>query len=243
MEKMKKLFRRWGAVLGAFRWARIELAAAAALGAVLALELGAARADQRALAEDVIRLHVVADADESEAQRLKLCVRDRILAVVGDELAAASDADEAERIVRGALEEIRSAAEDTLAAEGCSLPVRAEVTRDRFPQRTYGGVTLPAGEYTALRVVIGRGAGRNWWCVMFPPLCAGAEEDGGSAAAGELDGEWRLATEDTPEIRFRLRLLEVLEDLRARWHPARPEPGPGRTPGRGGAAVPAAAND
>ena len=118
----------------------------------------------------LIRLHVLAVSDEEEEQRIKLRVRDAVLSFLSPELEAVRDKAEAERIVSASLPQIKAAAES--AAEGRHVTVTLE--REHYPTRRYGSFALPAGEYESLRVILGKGEGHNWWCVVFPPVCLGA---------------------------------------------------------------------
>ena len=108
--------------------------------------------------------------DEEEEQRIKLRVRDAVLSFLSPELEAVRDKAEAERIVSASLPQIKAAAES--AAEGRHVTVTLE--REHYPSRRYGSFALPAGEYESLRVILGKGEGHNWWCVVFPPVCLGA---------------------------------------------------------------------
>ena len=122
----------------------------------------------------VLRLHVIANSDSAEDQRVKLMVRDAILEATGAYLGEADDEAEAAEIARQMVPVMRKAAEETLRREGSDHGVTVAVGEAYFPTREYESVTLPAGEYEAVRVIIGEGKGKNWWCVLFPPLCLGA---------------------------------------------------------------------
>jgi stage II sporulation protein R len=124
----------------------------------------------------VLRLHVLANSDSERDQTLKLKVRDRILAESAGMLDGVKTREEAEKAVSARLPEIRRAAEEELRSQGSSDEVHAELTNMYFSTRQYGNVTLPAGQYDALRVTIGSGRGHNWWCVLFPALCLPAAE-------------------------------------------------------------------
>lgn len=129
-----------------------------------------------ALAEEIpmaswVRLHVVANDDGEAAQALKLKVRDGVLEEARALLSDCETADEAWRRVNDSLDTFEEIALERLREAGGDGPVRAEAGVFEFPDRQYGGLLVPAGEYRALRVVIGEGAGRNWWCVLFPTLC------------------------------------------------------------------------
>ena len=125
----------------------------------------------------VLRLHVLANSDSQKDQTLKLEVRDRVLAESAGMLDGVKDREQAERAVSQRLEQLKSAARDEIKKRGYDYPVEVSLKNTWFPTRQYGDVTLPAGEYDALEVVIGSGKGHNWWCVLFPPLCLPAAQD------------------------------------------------------------------
>ncbi len=127
---------------------------------------------QDALASgQIIRLHVIAAGDDAENQRIKLCVRDKVLSAWREKMAGIKTSGD----MMDFLGENRQALEDAAIAaareEGFSGDVSAQVGIFSFPDRWYGSVLVPAGEYNALRIVLGGGAGKNWWCVLFPSLC------------------------------------------------------------------------
>jgi len=119
----------------------------------------------------VLRLHIIANSDSEEDQRLKICVRDALLKSESEIFGEAGNLEEAETAAEEKLPEIVKIAESTLRAEGCLDRVQAEIADVEFDERTYGDITMPAGTYRALRVTIGEAKGHNWWCVMYPPLC------------------------------------------------------------------------
>lgn len=139
--------------------------------------------DLTAASRELVRLHVVADADDDASQALKLEVRDAVLAQTQALLSGCGGADEAYAALSGRLSELERAAADCLTAHGCDLPVRAELGVFDFPDRDYDGVTVPAGRYRALRIVIGSGQGHNWWCVLYPTLCVTPDGAGRSLLA------------------------------------------------------------
>lgn len=126
---------------------------------------------QRKLAEEVFRFHVLANSDSDEDQKLKLKVRDAVLHYMKKELPESDDVTETKRWAKGHLPEICQVAEETIKAEGETYRVSAEVTNCGFPAKSYGDVTFPAGDYDALRIMIGKARGQNWWCVLYPNLC------------------------------------------------------------------------
>lgn len=120
----------------------------------------------------VLRLHILAESDSDRDQQLKLYVRDALLesGILGE----ADSLAEAESIAAERLPDIERIAETVLRANGCELPVEAELADTEFDVRAYGDITMPAGTYRALRVKIGSAQGHNWWCVMYPSLCVPA---------------------------------------------------------------------
>lgn len=192
-----------------------ELALLLAL-AVTILWGAASLGQQEELGRKVIRLHVIANSDSPEDQALKLRVRDRVLARAQEILEQSADMEQAEQALTAALPELTREARETLAAEGCAQPVQARLEPAEFPTKDYDGFSLPAGKYLALRVIIGQGAGQNWWCVVFPPLCTATAcqwQDAGRAAGLEEDDLSLMAEEDAGyELRFRS--VELWEMLR-----------------------------
>ncbi len=199
----------------------IEIALLIGLAVFLASGGLALRA-QSQLAERVVRLHVLANSDGQEDQALKLLVRDRVLARATELLTQARDRTEADALLRAELPELEALAVRELRANGCAYPVTAELADTEFPTREYDGFTLPAGEYLALRVVIGEGAGRNWWCVVFPPLCTAASADVPAAAlaAGLTEDQVGLITEEDRGYVLKFKAVEWWEELRVRLESA-----------------------
>jgi len=120
---------------------------------------------------ELIRFHVLANSDSEADQLLKRQVRDGILAKFSPVVGGAPSLEESRRIVKENLKAIEAEAARVIAVKGKKYPVKAEYGYFNFPAKSYGDLTLPAGRYEALRIVIGEGKGSNWWCVLFPPLC------------------------------------------------------------------------
>ncbi len=168
------------------------------------------------ITETVFRLHIPANSDSPQDQNLKLKVRDAVLEETAYLFENSHSAEEAAQAARENLPLIQSIAENTLRENGCDLPVRCEVTKMEFDTRVYDSVTMPAGEYSALRISIGSGHGKNWWCVMFPPLCLPAvtnidealSEYDGVFTAEELD-----MLEEPQNYQCRFYILELLQKL------------------------------
>ena len=120
---------------------------------------------------DTLRLHIIANSDSDFDQKLKLKVRDRVLEYTGELFAEVSGKTEAEALAEYSSDEIKNIAEEVIVENGADYSVSVEITNMWFETRSYDGFTLPAGDYDAVRIIIGAGEGHNWWCVMYPPLC------------------------------------------------------------------------
>lgn len=131
------------------------------------------------LNKSVLRLHVIANSDSPTDQALKLEVKDRIVTRMGEEFIDVKNAEEARSIALNQKDEIKELAEAVVASRGYDYPVAVYIGEFDFPTKSYGNVVLPQGRYEAVRVVLGEGAGKNWWCVLFPPLCMVSSSDQG----------------------------------------------------------------
>ena len=158
---------------------------------------------QHRLAEKTIRLHVVANSDSAEDQAQKLQVRDAVLEKVAQITETCSDAASAKREIALHIDEIRAAAQKETAYD-----VQVRLGTEQFETRYYDTFTLPAGEYPALRVNLGKAQGHNWWCVVFPSLCTAAASEAleRTAAVGGFDSEETELIEvgeEAYELRFK----------------------------------------
>ena len=120
---------------------------------------------------NLIRLHVIANSDSDEDQELKYQVRDQLLLSFENIFRDAQTIGEARNLINESLDDLKGIASKEINNQGFDYPVDASLGIASFPTKVYGDLVYPAGEYEALRVVIGEGSGANWWCVMFPPLC------------------------------------------------------------------------
>lgn len=121
--------------------------------------------------EKLIRFHVLANSDSPEDQELKLKVRDKIIEEMDSKFEQSKSIEETKKIVNENIENMKIIAKEEINKNGKDYDVNIELGKHNFPTKTYGDITLPAGEYNAVRVLIGEAKGQNWWCVMFPPLC------------------------------------------------------------------------
>ena len=206
--------------------------------------------------EDFIRFHVIANSDSKEDQQLKLAVRDGVLAKINSELvreamaqqlteiqtsaqAAGSsgkeegnesrvslDLEQSRKYLQENLTEIEETAERILRENGYDYPVRAELGVKWIPQKTYGNVIFPSGNYEALNITIGKGKGQNWWCVLFPPLCLiGVEEPEDEEAVQDarelykdilLSDKYKPLTNEKEKpttLKLKFKTLELIDEL------------------------------
>ena len=173
-----------------------------------------AQAQQEEISSGLVRLHVIAHSDDKAEQELKLRVRDEVLDYLEPLLRDADSPGKARRIIAAELDGIALAAQSV--SEGRKVQVR--LGEEYYPTRDYGDFSLPAGRYTSLRVILGSGAGHNWWCVVFPPLCVSAAER--REALDTMSDNVRGIIgggSDSPAIRFRILELwgEFLEIIGA----------------------------
>ena len=161
----------------------------------------------------MLRMHVIANSDSEADQNLKLKVRNAVLEAgkeVFDGSVTASDAKE--RIIPQ-IDKLESAALDVIEIEGYSYDVKITVSDEYFPTRTYdNSVTLPAGVYTAVKVVIGEGKGHNWWCVMFPPMCLPAA-DAECSIDDVLTEEESRIVKGGDKYKIKFKIVEIYEDI------------------------------
>ena len=175
--------------------------------------------DYKDITDTVFRLHILANSDSEEDQALKLKVRDAVLEESAYLFENNSSAEESAAAAEAHLDEIKHTAERVIAENGGNYSVECEVTEMEFDNRVYDSITMPAGEYTALRITIGEAKGKNWWCVMFPPLCLPAvtnidealEEYGDVFTKEELD---MLQNPENYECKFYF--LELIDKIKNR---------------------------
>ena len=164
--------------------------------------------------EECLRLHVLADTDSEADQSVKLQVRDAILEETGELFQSCLTAAEAVSRASERKEEIEDVAERVLRENGFSYGAEVFIEEEYFSTRQYESVSLPAGNYTALKVVLGEGEGHNWWCVMFPPLCLSAvtekQADSIYGVFGENGGN--LVTGKSG-YKVKFRIVEIVENI------------------------------
>lgn len=144
------------------------------------------------LANDVLRLHVIANSDDPRDQAVKLEVKDHVVAMMRRDFSGVDSVEEARRLAWQERTDIKAEAETVLAARGYDYPVEVYIGEFEFPAKSYGNIVLPQGDYQAVRVVLGEGQGKNWWCVLFPPLCMVSSSDKGLALSSPQEAEVTL---------------------------------------------------
>lgn len=161
--------------------------------------------------EDTIRLHILANSDSKEDQELKLEIRDRLLTKYGQLLSQSDSFELAEETILNIMTNIEDDAQNWILELGYEYTVKATLTKEWYETREYDDYTLPCGYYTSLRIIIGNGEGRNWWCVMYPPLCmdiATEEAPSDDALINYSDEEIMLIKGGQYNVKFK-----ILEDL------------------------------
>lgn len=165
--------------------------------------------------ENTLRLHILANSDSPADQALKLKIRDAVLSCSGELF---SGCDTRQKMISAAQEQLpkfQQVAEQTALHNGYELPVTASVTDMFFETRRYDHVILPAGTYTAVRIELGAAAGKNWWCVLYPPLCVSAAQTGFTEEEAQISDSL-LQQDALPHYRARLAVVEWWETL-CRW--------------------------
>lgn len=197
--------------------------AVAALAALFALSQTAQGyrpvTDSQTGAEKFIRLHVVANSDKPQDQELKLVVKDAVSKFMENRLACAQNVEEARQVVYQNLPVIEEIARKEVEAAGRNYAVKAEMGTFAFPHKNYGSFILPAGNYEAVRIVIGSGRGANWWCVLFPPLCfidsqTAQSLESAAAAETQAKGTDLSCSQNGAGYEFRFRSLEFLKTFK-----------------------------
>ena len=168
------------------------------------------------LSESVFRLHVLANSDSTEDQNLKYKVRDNLIKYMNSLIPNCENKQEVITIAKEHTEDFKQIALDTIESEGYNYDVEVEIGNFEFPTKQYGDISFPAGFYDALRVKIGKAEGKNWWCVMFPPLCfvdistgIVPEESKKEMQNNMSEEEFALISDNkSSDIKFKFKLLE-----------------------------------
>lgn len=173
--------------------------------------------------DSVVRLHVLANSDSEEDQELKLKVRDRVVELTAELLKDCRTRSEAVKVIEESLDVFRDEGESVLLENGSEHGVTVTLCEEYYPTRLYEGAAFPSGDYLSLQIKIGEAEGKNWWCVLFPPICLSAARGQDSLeesfiAAGLTPEQYRIITETRGnenggkyEIRFKI--LEIFKEI------------------------------
>lgn len=169
------------------------------------------------LSEDIFRLHILANSDSNEDQSLKLKVRDEIIKYMKD---LTKDSYSKEVVIQKSyehIEEIKKIAQKVILENGYNYDINIEIGNFYFPTKYYGNISLPAGNYDALKIEIGDSQGQNWWCSLFPPLCfvnisAGVIDENGNDYLKEnlSEEEFAIVSSKDSDIKFKFKIIELL---------------------------------
>ncbi|GLC83206.1 stage II sporulation protein R [Lacrimispora brassicae] len=185
------------------------------------LTLSGGRREEEALAAriapEILRFHVLANSDSSQDQALKLKVRTMLLNSIYEELGEKASLEDTKSYVRSHKDSLEKKAEHYMKKLGYDYPAHMELTNCYFPTKTYGDMVFPCGNYEAVRVKIGEGKGRNWWCVLYPPLCftdssyAVVPDTSKEILKSSMDeSDYKRINRESPKIHIRFKLAELL---------------------------------
>lgn len=173
------------------------------------------------LANNVFRLHVIANSNSQEDQELKYAIRDELIAYMNSICKDISSKNDAIRIANENKNEFYNIAKKVILDNGFNYEVNIEIGNFSFPTKTYGDISLPAGFYDALKVEIGKASGKNWWCVMFPSLCfvdvsngIVPEESKENLESNLQEEDYNLIASDKVEYKVKFKLVELLENAK-----------------------------
>jgi stage II sporulation protein R len=180
-----------------------------------------AESSETDLASRLIRFHVIANSDSPEDQALKLKVRDAVLEYISPKLKDSKSIDESREIIKDNDGSIKKIAADTINTNNYKYNVTTSLSNEYFPVKSYGNITLPQGKYEAYRIIIGTGNGKNWWCVMFPPLCfvdIAVDDTSFKKIDGEMkkyltSDEYAMVCADKKDIKVKFKVVEIIKKL------------------------------
>lgn len=163
------------------------------------------------VSDEVFRLHILANSDSENDQNLKIKVRDKVLKYTEEIYREADSLKSAETLTADNLQQIANVAKQEVIDNGYNYTVKAEICNMYFNTRYYENVTMPSGNYDALRIIIGEGKGKNWWCVMYPSLCVGTATNYEALEESVADDEYKIMTENNHQYKFKI--VEYFEKI------------------------------
>lgn len=192
---------------------KFELSVALALTICISFSIVSFADISQKIRSEVLRLHIIANSDSAFDQNLKLAVRDALLLSGEDIFDGSVNIENAAQKILPRIDDLTEVAKEIVAEHGADYDVKIQLSEEYFTTRTYNTVTLPAGEYLALRVVIGKGDGHNWWCVMFPPMCLSAADEKETLNSVLNTEEINLVNKN-PKYEPRFKIIEIYESLK-----------------------------
>ena len=166
------------------------------------------------ISEKVLRIHILANSDSKDDQELKFKVRDKILEYAKSEFGIIKNKEDAMILSEMSIDKIKNIAESEIKNLGYDYPAKVEIVNMHFNTRQYDDITLPAGNYDALRIIIGSGKGKNWWCVMFPSICIGSCQDADQTDTIFNEEEKNIITNEE-KYEFKFKCVEVYENCKS----------------------------
>lgn len=192
---------------------RIEISLLIALIICGVLNINAFSQQCDSIREKMLRMHVIANSNTQEDQELKLKVRDAVLTAGKEVFDGSITSTEAKAKIEPHIEYLENVALETIQNEGFDYGVNITIDNEYFNTRTYDNqITLPAGNYNAIKVIIGEGKGQNWWCVMFPPMCLPTSVAECEISDVLTEDETEIVTE-TEKYKFRFKIVEIIEEI------------------------------
>lgn len=164
------------------------------------------------ISNDTFRLHILANSDMENDQALKIKVRDRVLEYTEELFNNTKSKIDAEKVIAENIQAINNVAYTEILNSGYTYPVKTEITNMYFTTRYYDNYTLPSGMYDALRITIGAGKGRNWWCVMYPTICVSPVEEQEEKAKEVFDDEQYDIVTNT-KLQYKFKIVEIFEKI------------------------------
>jgi len=182
----------------------------------------------------LIRFHVLANSDNEEDQNLKLKVKDEVISYLYSYLKDSKSLEESRKVLMEQEDYVKEIANKVIKENGFNYSVKTELGYENFPEKSYGNIVLPQGEYEAFRIIIGNGKGHNWWCVMFPPLCfidvtkGQVEEEKSKEELDKVieekkeilkkdskinDKKTNEEEKDSDEIKIKFKVVEIFKDI------------------------------
>lgn len=165
------------------------------------------------ISKKVLRLHIIANSNTYEDQNLKLKVRNEVIEKFSGSFSTYDNIEDVEKNIKYKIDEIKNIAQEVIYKNGFDYSVNVSLVDMFFNARDYNDVTLPAGVYKALRITIGEAKGRNWWCVMFPPMCLPAAEEKSELSVALSPKELDIV-ENKSKYKIKFKTVELIMKLK-----------------------------